>query len=66
MFFEYSYPNPVAVFVRIALLSNRPVCALISYVGPVYNRDWYEFQDGGESQHICLHIPKMKEYTLVR
>ena len=31
---------------------------MISHVGPVYNRDWYEFQDGGESQHICLYILK--------
>ena len=54
------------IYCPCSLLSNRPICALISNVGSVYNRDWYEFQDDGESQHICLHILKMKGYTLVR
>ena len=49
-----------------SLLSNRPVCALISHVGPVRNRDWSEFQDGGQLHHICVRIQKRKRHTLVR
>ena len=51
-----------------SLLANRPVCALISHVdvGPVHNLDWYEFQNGDESQHIWLQVLKRKGYTLVK
>ena len=43
-----------------SLLSNRPVCALISHVGPVCNLDWSEFQDGGQLQNIYVHVQKRK------
>ena len=41
----------------IPLLSNRPVCALISHVGPVRNHDKSEFQDGDQQHNTgCLQV----------